>query len=166
MTETYLVGLNDETSITDAQSHIDAQTGADDEPSVGATSSEQTAKSEVEQAAALQAALLEQEAKNTLAALKQQEQHKLNTALAELKSKSAVSVTSPVAHEGQAQSASVNDIKAISSLEQLLMKGPLLDPLAGLEKIQGVHKVQLDTLLTQINATLDSDESLTSEDGS
>ena len=119
--------------------------------------------SDVEQTASLQAMLINREAKNTLAALKQKEQHKLNVALAELKANSNA-FQQATAEQSQSNSTDVEQGKGIGNLDQLLMDGQLLHPLVGLEKIQGVHQVQLDTLLGQINATLESGESLTGED--
>ncbi len=169
MTKTNLIPLNDESVVIPSGHNIAAQVeGESTEPEVGASSSEQqTTTSEVEQAAEQQVNLLKREANNTLAALKQQEQQKLNTALSELKSQSVANVTPAANSESPPPQTPTENIKTTaSSLDQLLMEGQLLHPLAGLEKIQGIHKVQLDTLLTQINATLHSGENLTDEEGS
>lgn len=45
-----------------------------------------------------------------------------------------------------------------TSLDELILEGSLLHPLKGLEKIQGIHGAQLDALLEQISATIETTE--------
>ena len=54
------------------------------------------------------------------------------------------------------QLAMAQEASSGTPLDELILEGNLLHPLKGLEKIQGVHEAQLDVLLEQINATLET----------
>lgn len=89
--------------------------------------------------------------------LKQQEQQKLATMLADLKKKTAM-ISTAVSDEGQDKLNANKMTLDVQGLDELRLQGALLAPLAGMQKIKAVHNKGLAHLLAEIHNALPLDE--------
>ncbi|WP_299494672.1 hypothetical protein [uncultured Shewanella sp.] len=101
-----------------------------------------------EDAVQLNAQAMGMDASEHIVKLKQQEKEKLNLLFTELKAQAASLSTVMVT------SAPKVEKNTLSSLDGLRLKGPLLPPLAGMQKIKAVHQMGLADLLENIGDTI------------